>query len=61
MNVEKTTKKTKKNSGLDLFKIKNLIHFQPMFHFYSPWKYQKTFGFLIFSGCIEVEQWLKIG
>ena len=32
-----------------------------MFHFYTPSKYQKTSGFLIFSGGIEVENWLKIG
>ena len=38
-----------------------LIHFQPMFHFYTPWKHQKTGGFLMFSGGIEVQHWLKIG
>ena len=28
-----------------------LTHFQPMFHFYTPWKHQKTGGFLwCFSG-----------
>ena len=32
-----------------------------MFHFYTPWKHQKTSGFLMFSGGIEVEQWLKMG
>ena len=32
-----------------------------MFHFYTPWKLQKTFGFLIFSRGIEVEHWLKMG
>ena len=26
-----------------------LTHFQPMFHFYTPWKHQKTPGFLMFS------------
>ena len=44
-----------------------LTHFQPMFHFYiplikkSPWKHQKTGGFLMFSGGIDVEHWLKMG
>ena len=38
-----------------------LNHFQPMFHFYTPRKHQKTSGFLIFSGGIEVEHWLKLG
>ena len=35
--------------------------FSPMFHFYTPWKHQKTSSFLIFSGGIEVEHWLKMG
>ena len=38
-----------------------LTHFQPLFYFYTPWKHQKTGGFLMFSGGIEVEHWLKIG
>ena len=35
--------------------ISPLTHFEPMFHFYTPW------GFLMFSGGIEVEHWLKMG
>ena len=31
-----------------------------MFHFYTPWKYQKNVGFLMFSRGIEVEHWLEI-
>ena len=27
-----------------------LTRFWPMFPFYTPWKHQKTFGFLVFSG-----------
>ena len=27
-----------------------LTHFQPTFHFYTPRKHQKTYGFLVFSG-----------
>ena len=38
-----------------------LTHFRPMFHFYTPWKHQKTGGFLMFSGGIEMEHWLKMG
>ena len=35
-------------------KIKcQLTHFKVMFHFYTPWKCQKTIGFLTFSGSIE--------
>ena len=29
-----------------------LTHFSPVLHFYTPWKRQKTFGFLTFSGGI---------
>ena len=36
------------------------LHFQPMFHFCTPWKHQKTSGFL-FSGGTEVKHSLKIG
>ena len=28
----------------------HLTHLRPMFHFYTPWKLQKTSGFLTFSG-----------
>ena len=30
-----------------------------MFHFYAPWKYQKTSSFLTFSGGIEIELFNK--
>ena len=38
----------------------NLTHFQPIFHFYTPWKHQKPSDFLMFSGGIEVEYWLTM-
>ena len=38
-----------------------LINFSPVSHFYTPWKRQKTFGFLTFSGGIEMWQWTKMG
>ena len=38
-----------------------LTHFQPIFYFYNPWKHEKAYGFLMFSGIREVEQWLKMG
>ena len=41
--------------------IFHLTHLSPMFHFYTPWKRQKTFSFLTFSGVIEMEHWAKIG
>ena len=37
----------------------SLTHFNPVFHFSTPWKRQKTFGFLTFSGGIEMEHWAK--
>ena len=33
----------------------SLTHFEPMFHCYTPWKHQKTGGFVMFLGGIEVE------
>ena len=36
-------------------------HFQPMFLVYTPWDHQKTRDFLMFSGGIGVEDWLKMG
>ena len=38
-----------------------LTHFSPVSHFYTPWKRQKTFGFLMFSGGIEMWHWTKMG
>ena len=35
----------------------SLTHFNPMFYFCIPCKRQKTFGFLTFSGEIEMEHW----
>ena len=31
-----------------------------MFYFYTPRKCQKTKGFLVFSGGIEMERWAKM-
>ena len=41
--------------------FEKVFQVQPMFHFYILWKHQKTSGFLMFSGGIEVEHWLKMG
>ena len=38
-----------------------LNYFIPMFHFYTLWKRQKTFGFLTFLGSIEIEYWAIMG
>ena len=38
-----------------------LTHFSPVAHFYTPWKRQKTKGFLTFSRGIEMWSWTKMG
>ena len=37
-----------------------LRKFITVISFYTPWKHQKTFGFLMFSGVIEIQQWLEM-
>ena len=32
-----------------------------MLHFYTPGKSQKTKGFVMFSGSIEMKHWAKLG
>ena len=41
-------------------RVKSLMHFMPLIFFYTPLKYQKTEGFLMFSGGIETDQWYEI-
>ena len=38
-----------------------LTHFWPVFPFYTPWKHQKTKGFLVFSGGMKWEPWPEMG
>ena len=38
-----------------------LTHFSPVSHFCTPWKRQKTIGFLTLSGGIEMWHWNKMG
>lgn len=38
-----------------------LTHFRSVFHFYTPWKRQKTIVFQAISGVIEMEHWLEMG
>ena len=38
-----------------------LTRFSLMPHVYTTWKPQKSFGFLMFSGGLEMEHWIKIG
>ena len=35
-------------------------YFSPMSHFYTPWKRQKSYGFLTFSEVIEMWHWTKM-
>ena len=38
-----------------------LTHFRQIFPFYTPWKHQKTKGYLMFSGGIKWEVWPEMG
>ena len=40
--------------------FRRLTHFSLVPHFYTPWKRQKTEGFLTFSGSIEMWHWTKM-
>ena len=46
-------------SAISASVLTKLTHFQPMLHFYTPWKHQKISDSLIFSGGIEMEHCLK--
>ena len=39
----------------------DLNYFWPMFPFHTPWKHQKTKGFLVFSGDTKWELWPDMG
>ena len=39
---------------LMVIKAARVNHVSPMSHFYTPWKCQKTYGFLMFSGVIKM-------
>ena len=41
------------------YQLESLAHFMPLISFYTPWKNQKTKGFLIFSGGIERDRGMK--
>ena len=41
--------------------ISVLTHFMPLISFDTPWKHQKTRGFLILSGGIKRDQWHEMG
>ena len=43
------------------FEVENtvLTHYFSTLHFHAPWK-QKISGFLIFSGALEMENWLEM-
>ena len=49
-------------SSLDYVETRKMLltRFRPVFHFYAPWNFQKTRGFLIISGGIEREHWLEM-
>ena len=47
---------SRQTNSLILFTVHVLTYFWLMFPFYTPWKYQTIKGFLVFSGCIKLEQ-----
>ena len=53
------TTKPKKNEIS--FATTYLAHLQPTFRFYTLLKHQKTQGFLMSTGGVEEEHWLKMG
>ena len=44
-----------------IFNTYSLTHVSPVSHFCTPWKRQEAFGFLTFSGFIEMWHWTKMG
>ena len=40
-----------------IFQYNILTHFMPLISLYTPWKYQKTSGILMFSEIIKRDQW----
>ena len=53
--------KIKEDSNIQKRCTELWTHFSPVSHFYTPWKRQKNFGFLTFSGGIEMWHWTKMG
>ena len=47
--------------SLKIWNTTVLTLFWPMLPFYTPWKHQKTFGFLVFSRDIKWEHWPEMG
>ena len=59
-NTRKTQEFFRKMGSSAKF-MNRLTHFSPMSHFYTSWKPLKTYGFLTFSGGIEMWHWTKMG
>ena len=51
-----------KTNSFRIFNItkSRLTHSKPMLHFYTPWKHQKTSGFLMSSRVTEMEHWVAM-
>ena len=47
------------NNTILLINSKRLTFFLPLIDFHTPWKHQKTRGFLVFSGGMERHRWHK--
>ena len=59
------TMKTAKITSVDIFLVFSLLaqstNSLSLISFYTPWKHQKTSGFLMFSGGIERDYWHEMG
>ena len=56
----KTAKFNRKSCAGFCRRLTLLIHYSPMFHFYTLRKLQKIIGFLTFARSIEMEHWAKM-
>ena len=56
------TSRTKQSHAIfNPFLANVLFYIWSMFPFYTPWKYQKTFGLMVFSGRLKWEHWPEMG
>ena len=57
LNYQKEVSKgLTRNVHIQIHYVYYLTHFMSLISFYTPWKHQKTFGFLMFSWGVERDQ-----
>ena len=55
------TSRANQLTGFYMMKTLSLTCFIPLLSFYTPWKHQKSRGFLMFLRDIERDQWDEVG